>query len=142
MPIMQSGVAAVANRMPKVISPKLHAIIDYAVAGSFFLMGGLFWKRHKRAAISSFICGGAITATSLITDYPGGVAKLISFPLHGRIDMGLAGVCYVLPDMMGFDKDREKWFFRMQALGETSVVAMTDFEQQRRRKYDWGRRAA
>jgi hypothetical protein len=129
MPLMQKGVAAAAGRMPKVISPKLHAIIDYVVAGSFFLMGALFWKRNKSAALSSFICGGAVTATSLITDYPGGVAKLISFPLHGKIDMGLAGVCYAMPDLMGFDDDREKWFFRVQALNETTVVAMTDFER-------------
>jgi hypothetical protein len=142
MPLMKSGVEMAANRLPKVITPTTHAIIDYVVAGSFFLMGALFWKRSKRAAMSSFICGGAVTATSLLTDYPGGVAHLIPFPTHGRIDAGLAAVCYAMPDLMDFDDHKEKWFFRGQALAETVVVAMTDFEGQHGRRYEWGRRAA
>ena len=142
MAMMQKGVEMVANRMPKVISPKAHAIIDYAVAGSFFIMGALFWKRSRRAGLSAVIVGSAITATSLLTDYPGGVAKQISFSNHGRIDAGLAGICYALPDMMGFSDMKESGFFRMQALAETAVVAMTDFERQPRRRYAWGRRAA
>jgi hypothetical protein len=116
--------------MPKVIDPKLHAIIDYAVAGTFLAMGALFLKRGaKRAAISSFICGGATAVTSMMTDYPGGVVRKISFPTHGRIDMGLAAITASLPGFMGFDDDAEERFFTVQSLAETGVVGMTDFDQ-------------
>ena len=33
MALLETGVRELSNRMPKVISPKTHAIIDYAVAG-------------------------------------------------------------------------------------------------------------
>ena len=58
MPLLQSVVQSVGQKaLPKVISPKAHAIIDYATAGSFFLMAALMWKRHKRAGISSRAAG-------------------------------------------------------------------------------------
>jgi hypothetical protein len=45
MPVIQKGVAALANRLPKVISPKAHAIIDYVTIGSFGLLAYLFWRK-------------------------------------------------------------------------------------------------
>ncbi len=59
MPVLQKGVAALANQMPKVISPKAHAIADYATIGTFGLLAGLFWGRSKRAAIAALVCAGA-----------------------------------------------------------------------------------
>ncbi|SRR5690242_15487731 len=132
MPILQKGVAALANRMPKVISPKGHAIADYATIGTFFLLAGLFWGRNKRAAIAALICGGSELATTLLTDFPGGVAKVISFPTHGKIDMGLAATAASMPSFMGFDDDPEAKWLRIMGLNVTAVTAMTDFEQLRR----------
>lgn len=129
MPMLQRVVAAAAGKLPKVIDPKLHAIIDYGVAGTFLAMGALFWKRGaKKAAISSFICGGATAVNSMITDYPGGVVRKMSFRTHGHIDMGLAAVTASLPEFMGFADDAEGRFFTAQALGETTVTALTDFD--------------
>ena len=132
MPILQKGVAALANRMPKVISPKGHAIADYATIGTFFLLAGLFWGRNKRAAIAALICGGSELATTLLTDFPGGVAKVISFPTHGKIDMGLAATAASMPSFMGFDDEPEAKWLRIMGLNVTAVTAMTDFEQLRR----------
>jgi len=132
MPILQKGVAALANRMPKVISPKGHAIADYATIGTFFLLAGLFWGRNKRAAIAALICGGSELATTLLTDSPGGVAKVISFPTHGKIDMGLAATAASMPSFMGFEDDPEAKWLRIMGLNVTAVTAMTDFEQLRR----------
>lgn len=136
MPMLQKGVAAVANKMPKVISPKAHAIADYATIGMWGLMAGLFWNRNKRAAISAMICGAAELGTTLITDFPGGVADVISLSTHLKIDMGLAGTASVLPNMMGFDDEPEAKYFRIQSLNITGVTAMTQpyVAPQRRRK--------
>ena len=78
MPILANATKAVTDRMPKVISPGVHAIIDYATAGTFFAMGALFWSRNKRAAVSSMVCGAAEAITAATTDYPGGVVKAMS----------------------------------------------------------------
>ena len=125
MPLLQKGVAAVANKMPKVISPKGHAIADYATIGMWGLMAGMFWNRNKRAAISAMICGAAELATSLITDYPGGVTDAISLSTHLKVDMGLAATATALPNFMGFDDEAEAKWFRIQGIGITGVTAMT-----------------
>jgi hypothetical protein len=132
MPVLQKGVAALTNRMPKVISPKAHAVIDYVNIGTFGLLAYLFWKHNKRAAIAATTCGVAELTTTLLTDFPGGVAPLMSFPTHGRIDMGLAATCASLPNLMGFDDEAEAKWFRMLGLSLTVVTGMTDFSQQRR----------
>jgi hypothetical protein len=128
MAIVDTSVKALSHRLPKVISPKTHAIIDYATAGSFLLTGALLWKRHKRAAIGSIVCGAIEANTAMMTDYPGGVAKLISFETHGKIDSGFAGFVGLLPSLLGFSDKKESWFFRGQAMGLAAVTGMTDFQ--------------
>lgn len=136
MPVLQKSVAAITNRMPKVISPKTHAIIDYVNIGTFGLLAYLFWRNNnKRAAIAASTCGMSELTTTLLTDFPGGVAPLISFPTHGRIDMGLAATCVSLPNLMGFDDEPEAKWFRILGLSITAVTGMTDFGQVRRGRW-------
>jgi hypothetical protein len=127
MPLLQSGVSLIADRMPKMIGPKTHAIIDYAVAATFFTAAALFWRRHKRAAVSSLFCGAAVTANALLTDYPGGAWKEYSFDTHGKIDAGLAGLTATLPSAMFFRDDDEARFFLATGIAETAITALTDF---------------
>ena len=137
MAILNTGVSALANRMPKVISPKAHAIIDYATAGTFLLMGALLWKRNRRAAIGSMVCGAMEAGTAMMTDFPGGVVKKISFETHGKIDAGFAGYVAMVPSVLGFGDEPEANFFRGQAIALAAVTGMTDFEarpQSRRRR--------
>ncbi len=139
MALVETGVKALSNRLPKVISPKTHAIIDYAVAGSFFLMGGLMWGSSKRAAIASLACGAGETVIAMLTDYPGGVAPVISFETHGKIDAGTSGAVAMLPTILGFANQKKAFFFRGQGMGIAATTAMTDFESYGR---SYRRRAA
>jgi hypothetical protein len=127
MPLLDQSAKFVTNRLPKVINPTAHAIIDYAMAASFLAMGVFFWNRNKRAAISSLVCGGAEVVTALMTDYPGGVAREISFETHGSIDFGLSGMAASMPDLFRFSDDRETTFFRLQGLAMATVSGLTDF---------------
>lgn len=131
MALMEMGIRTLSNRLPKVIGPKTHAIIDYGMAASFFIVGGLLWKKSKRAAIASFICGGNEVTTAMLTDYPGGVTKAISFPTHGRIDAGFAGVIASMPNLMGFSDRGYANFFRGQGIAMAAVTGLTDFEGER-----------
>ena len=128
MALWQKGVRAAADKMPKVIDPATHAVLDYAVAGSFLLMGILFWKRNKRAAVSSLFCGGATAANILFTDYPGGSRKVISYKTHGHIDTGIAGMTAALPRLLRFEDEPEARFFEVEALAKTVLVGLTDFD--------------
>ncbi len=104
MPLLQKGVAMAAGRMPKVIKPQAHAVIDYLVAGTFFVTAALFWRRSRRAAISSLICGGITAANTALTDYPGGIWKVMSFQTHGKLDTAVAALTATMPRLMGFSE--------------------------------------
>lgn len=127
MPMLQKGAAMVADKLPKVISPKTHAIIDFVNAGTFFVMGALFMKkRSKKAGLSAMICGGATLANVLMTDMPGGIGPN-SMTTHLRIDAGLAATCAAMPSLMKFDDESAaKWFMRSEGIAITAVGGMTD----------------
>ena len=107
MTLLQKGLRMAARRLPKVINPTTHAMLDYAVAGSFLLMGVLFLKRNKRAAASSLLCAGAAAANILLTDYPGGSRQVIDYKTHGVIDEGIAGMTAAMPRFVGFGDEPE-----------------------------------
>lgn len=127
MSFLQEGARMAARRMPKVISPQLHAVLDYAFAGSFFLIAAGQWKRNRRAAMASLIYGSATAINALVTDYPGGVSRLMSYRTHGRFDAGLAVVTASTPQVLGFPNAREARLFSAFALAETLVTGMTDY---------------
>jgi hypothetical protein len=135
--MLETGVKAATVRMPKVISPKAHAIIDYATAASFFVAGALLWGRHRRAAIASIACGVAEVATAMITDYPGGVKPLISFHTHGRVDGGLATVVGSMPLALGFADDVEARWFRTHGVVIAASTGLTDFDQESETRARW-----
>jgi hypothetical protein len=134
MALMQKGVALAASRMPKKISPRVHAALDFAVAGSFLLAGAIFWKRHRRAAVGSLLCGGATGAVSLLTDYSGDGRKPISYSMHGQIDTGLIAMTAAMPKLVNIENDPQAKFFSGQAAAKTAITAMTNFNEGRRKK--------
>lgn len=126
MPMLQKGAAMVADKLPKVISPRTHAIIDFVNAGTFFAMGALFMKRSKKAGLSAMICGAATVANVLMTDMPGGIGSN-SMTTHLRIDAGLAATCAAMPSLMKFDDESAaKWFMRSEGIAITAVGGMTE----------------
>jgi hypothetical protein len=116
--------------IPKVIDPKQHAFLDYGVAATFFMMGARMLPRHKPAATLAFINGAMVLGMSLLTDYPGGVWRRISFPMHGALDVVQAAAAGLGPVIMGFGADEEAKAFYGQAISEIGVIAATDWHAQ------------
>lgn len=127
MPFLDNAAKGITDRLPTVISPRTHAVIDYATAATFLTMGGLLWRKNRRAALASLICGGSELLTNVLTDYPGGVSKAISFPLHGRIDAGLATMAGTIPKFFAFEDTAQARFFGLMAIGIGAVTGLTDF---------------
>jgi len=134
MALAEIGARALSNRLPKVISPRTHAIIDYATAGTFFLMSKLMWKRHKRAAIAALACGINETTNAMITDFPGGVAGVISYPTHLKIDTGFAGIVASLPNLLGFTDEWPSIYFRSQGMAIAANAGMSQVGPTRGRR--------
>lgn len=128
MPLVNKAVETVSNKLPKVISPRVHAVIDYVTVGSFILLGTLFWKNNKRAAVAAWCCGAAEATNTLLTDFPGGVTDVISFETHGKIDAAIAGTAASLPNLLGFSGEPEAKHFRMQGAMIAAVTGMTNFK--------------
>lgn len=119
----------VTRRLPKIVSSRGHAIADYVTAGLFVVAGALFWRTNKRAAAASLLCGSAELALNLMTDYPGGIARIVSFPRHGRIDIGLAALTATMPELLSFHQGRS--FFLLQSGVITATTNLTKFNSAR-----------
>lgn len=137
MGLMETGVKAAAGRMPKVITPKAHAILDYAIAASFLIAGALLWRRNRKAAAASLVCGLAEIATAALTDYPGGVRPIISFETHERVDGGLASLVGAMPIALKFAHEPEAMWFRAHGVAIAAITGLTDFEADGRLLGSW-----
>ena len=115
------------NNVPKVIDPSTHAILDYLTAGTFIAMGFGLLNRNRRAAGLAFANGMAVLGLSLMTDYPGGVFRTLSFKTHGAVDALHAGMTAMGPALLGFGGTPEAKMFHAQAAVEAAVVAATDW---------------
>ena len=127
MPVVTAGANAVTKPLPRFMSPKAHAVADYLVIGSLLAAGVFFRRRSPRASLAAFICAGAELATNLLTDYPGGAARVISYETHGKIDIGLAAMMATMPEFLAFHDQDEKKFFLVEAGAVTAVANLTDF---------------
>ena len=127
------------NKLPKVISPTAHGVIDYAHAAFFFAVGLLYRRKNKQAARAAFATSGFILVQSLLTDYRFGAKPVISFETHGKMDSVFASSSWAIPLVFGFRGTAAAKIFEINALAEASVVGMTDWDSKRAH---WERLAA
>jgi hypothetical protein len=123
--LIDAGVRTFSSYFPKVLSPKHHAIIDYASAGAFIGAGILMMGSKKRAGIASIACGAAQAGLVMMTDMPGGVFRGIDVPTHLEVDAGFSGLVAILPSLLGFSDEKKAWFFRAQGMNIAANTAMT-----------------
>ncbi len=124
----------VSGWVPKVISPKTHAAIDYAVAGATLVTAGLMWNRNRRAAIGLLGVGAAEVATAAMTDYPGGLFKVLDLQTHRRLDMGQSGMIASMPRLLGIQESDAAKLFTVESAVAAVVTALTDFSRRAERE--------
>ena len=112
----------------KVISPAQHAVLDYGVAATFIAFGFSVLSRHRPAATLAFMNGAMVLGMSLLTDYPGGVYRTLSFHAHRTGDIAQAALAGLGPILFGFATDPEAKYFYGQAASEAGVIAATDWD--------------
>jgi len=141
MAMFNNLVKMAVKPLPDVISPNGHALIDYMIAGAFFAMAGLSWRRNKRAAVASLLCGGAQLAVSMLTDYPGGVRRSIKFSTRRKLDLGLAAMTAAMPEFLNFEDEPQRKFFTAQGIIITAANELTKFPEMRGGGKERGRAA-
>jgi hypothetical protein len=120
----------------RMISPAQHAVLDYGVAATFLAFGFSMLSRHRPAAALAFVNGAMVLGMSLMTDYPGGVFRKLSFKTHRTGDMAQAALAGLGPVLFGFADDPEAKYFYGQAASEAGVIAATDWDAQPSRRVD------
>jgi hypothetical protein len=110
------------------ISPAAHAVLDYAVAATFFSVGAWLKRRHRPAASLALANGAMVLGMSLLTDYPGGIVRVLPFRGHRTDDVLQAAFAGLGPILFGFAGDEEASFFYAQAASEVAVIAATDWD--------------
>ena len=117
------------QRLPKVVDPATHSVLDYLTISYFFVLAGIYWGRNNRAAAAALINGGMVLGLSMLTDYPGGLKK-ISFRDHAKGDMMQAMTAAAAPTLLGFGDEGAARPFHLQALNEAMVVGLTNFDSE------------
>jgi hypothetical protein len=117
------------RKVPKLVSPRVHAWLDFAVTTYFLGLGVWFAMRGKgRAAAAAFVNGGMVAGVSMFTDYDGDGIKPISFKLHGTLDAVQATTAALVPPLLGFAGESEAKYFFGQAANEVGVISTTDWD--------------
>lgn len=113
----------------KPIKPLPHAFADYAMAFGLMAAPWLFgFSKNRKATISAVGTGLGILKLSLLTRYPLGAAKLVSFPTHGVIEASTAAASIGAPWALGFSNDRAATITHVAAgIATLGVVALTDY---------------
>ena len=136
MSLATAALGQVEKRLPKVIDARTHGIIDYCQAAFFFGLAIFCARRNRRAATAALATGAFILAESLLTDYPLGSAKVLSFEAHGKMDAGMAASSFMVPKWFGFSGTAEAQVFKMNGFVEGMVAGMTDWNSERARNQD------
>lgn len=113
--------------MKKVLDPKTHGILDYALAGLFLLAPAVFGFTEVAANLS-YAIGVIYIGTSLLTRYPLGALKVIPFPVHGMLESVMAAAWIIMPWLFGFAGDAAaRIFFIVAGVGLLVVAFLTNY---------------
>jgi hypothetical protein len=127
MSVLTSAADVTTRRLPKLFSPEAHHAADYLLAGSFVAAGAWFWRRNRRAALAAWISGGSLLGLTLLTSYPGKDRRYLAFPLHGKIETGMAAMVAAMPEFLRLEDDKERHYFAVKAGLLTVISNLTAF---------------
>ncbi|MDB5124539.1 MAG: hypothetical protein JWP94_2668 [Mucilaginibacter sp.] len=78
----------------KIISPKIHGIIDYLVV-VFLLASPSIFGFMGHVALFTYALAGVHLLLTILTNYSAGVVKIIPLPVHGLIEF-IAGLLLII----------------------------------------------
>jgi hypothetical protein len=124
MAILASAAEATSRRLPKFITPDVHCTSDYVLSGTMIAGGLALWRKERRAAVASLLCGGALLGLSLVTHYPGRKRKPIAFHRHAEAEKGMAILLATLPGVLLLEKNLHR-YFTFHAAALTALTNLT-----------------
>src|SRR3954470_15018274 len=88
----------------KLLSPKIHGILDILVTIVLFVAPSVF-HFGREASATSYVLGAVYVVVILATAYQYGLVKLLPFTLHGTLELILSPFLVAMPWIAGFGYD-------------------------------------
>ena len=86
----------------KILNPKSHGFIDYALAAVLALVPSVF-DFSRTPQILSYVAAAALLLLSLATAYPLGVLKLVPFTWHRNVEIVTVPTLIAAPWLFRFN---------------------------------------
>lgn len=128
MSVLTSAADVASRRLPKMFTADAHHAADYLMVGSFAAAGLWFFRRNRRAALAAWISGASLLGLTMLTSYPGKGRRYLAFPLHGKIETGMAAMVASMPEFLKLEDDKERHYFTVKAGLLTVLSNLTSFE--------------
>jgi len=129
MSVLTSAADVATRRLPKLFTADAHHAADYLMVGSFAAAGLWFFRRNRRAALASWISGASLLGLTLLTSYPGKERRYLAFPLHGKIETGMAAMVASMPEFLRLEDEKERHYFTVKAGLLTVLSNLTSFSR-------------
>lgn len=114
--------------MHKLLSPQVHSFIDYALVALFLAAPYLFGFTGLPATLC-YVIALVHAGMTLITAFPGGVLKIIPFPIHGYLELAAGAALIAMPWLAGFAAlEMARNLFLAAGAAVVAVWLLTDYE--------------
>ncbi|RZJ31987.1 MAG: hypothetical protein EOO48_00350 [Flavobacterium sp.] len=113
--------------MKKIISPKMHGMMDYALGTALMTLPAMVGVNEKASGNYRKLAAGMSTL-NVLTDTPAGLRKVIPFKTHKKADAGLLGMLALATMSKTIRKDPKALAFHLALLGVAGLnYALTDY---------------
>ena len=111
----------------KIISPKIHAVLDYVVA-IFLIVAPYLFELSSFAATFSIALGAIHFILTIVTIFRGGAVKLVPFPIHGLIELLVSLTLAVLAFTVFGKSKIDHFYYASLAVAIFIVFILTDYK--------------
>ena len=124
MAILANAAEVTSRHLPKFITPDVHCASDYVLSGTMIVGGVALWRKERRAAVASLLCGASLLGLTLVTHYPGRTRKPVAFHRHADAEKGMAVLIATLPGALLLEKNLHR-YFTFHAAALTALTNLT-----------------
>ncbi len=110
----------------KVLTPRVHGVLDYVTVVFFLIAPSLFGLEGTAATLAYVLAAVHLTMT-LVTAFPLGVVGALSFRAHGLVELVVAAALVVLPWLLGDLFDGARVFYTVVGAAILIVWLLTDY---------------
>lgn len=111
----------------KILSPTQHGYLDYLTVVIFLLAPSLIGLSGMAGTIA-YLLAGIHLAMTLVTDFPLGVVKKLTFTIHWWVERVVGPVLVLLPFVLGFEGTALR-FYIVIGIVIILVGLLTDYQR-------------